>query len=102
LLEQVNRLESQVGSWKDYKGILKTCQLRDRIVAILESVFDFHVKVEADRKSVMITEDNHRPIFIFQSYSTDKGIDRDFIDQIHMHLEKQGLSKFLERNFIRQ
>jgi hypothetical protein len=84
LLEQVNRLKSQVGSWKDYKGILKTCQLRNRIVAILE------VKVEADLKSAMIKEDNHRPILIFISYSTDKGIDRDFIDQIHMHRESKG------------
>jgi hypothetical protein len=58
-------------------------------------VFDFHVEVEADRKSAMITEDDHRPIFIFQSYSTDKGIDKDFIDQIHMHWESKGLPNSL-------
>jgi hypothetical protein len=97
LLEQVNRLESQVRSWRDYKGILATSdsQLSNRIIAILESVFDLHVEVEADRKSAMITEDDHRPILIFQSYSTDKDFDRDLIDQIHMHQESKGLSKTL-------
>ena len=93
LLEQVNRLESQVRSWKDYKGILTTTgsQLRNRIVAILESVFDFHVEVEADRKSAMIADDNHSPILIFQSYGTDTDIGRDFIDQIDVHRERKGL-----------
>jgi len=97
LLEQVNRLESQARSWRDYKGILTTSgsQLRNRIVAILESVFDFHVEVAADRKSAVITEDDHRPILLFQSSSTDKGIDKDFIDQIHMYREGMGLSKSL-------
>jgi len=97
LLEQVNRLESQARSWRDYKGILTTSgsQLRNRIVAILESVFDFHVEVAADRKSAVITEDDHRPILLFQSSSTDKGIDKDFIDQIHMYRESMGLSKSL-------
>jgi hypothetical protein len=97
LLEQVNRLESQVRSWKDYKGILTTTgsQLRNRIVAILESVFDFHVEVVADRKSAMVTDDNHRPILIFQSISTENDIERDFIDQIHAQRESQGLPKSL-------
>ena len=97
LLEQVNRLESQARSWRDYKGILTTSgsQLRNRIVAILESVFDFHVEVAADRKNAVITEDDHRPILLFQSSSTDKGIDKDFIDQIHMYRESMGLSKSL-------
>jgi len=95
LLEQVNRLDSPVGSWKNYHGILKTYQWRNRILAILECVFDFHVKLEADRKSAMITQDNHRPIFIFQSYITDKDIGRDFTDQIHMHRESKGCSNSL-------
>jgi hypothetical protein len=58
LLEQVNRLQSQARSWRDYKGILTTSgsQLRNRIVAILESVFGFHVEVAADHKSAVITE----------------------------------------------
>lgn len=96
-LEQINRFESQVRSWKDYKGILTTSgsQLRNRIVAILESVFDFYVEVEADRKSAMITKDNHCPIFIFQSYITDNGIDRAFIDQIHLHRESRGVPNSL-------
>jgi len=97
LLEQVNRLESQVRSWKDYKGILTTSgsQLRNRIVAILESVFDCHVEVTADRQSAMVTDHDHRPILIFQSYSTDKDIERSFIDQIHVQRESQGLPKSL-------
>jgi hypothetical protein len=102
MLEQVNRFESQVRSWKDYKGILTTSGslLRNPIVAILESMFDFHAEVEADCKSAMITEDNLWPIFIFQSYSTDKGVDRYFIDQIHLHRESRGLPNSLRVNLF--
>jgi hypothetical protein len=53
------------------------------------------VEVDADRKSAMITEDDHSPILIFQSYSTDKGIHRDFIDQVHMHRESKDLPNSL-------
>lgn len=97
LLEQVNRLESQVRSWKDYKGILTSSgsQLRNRIVAILESVFDFHVEVAADRQSAIITDENHYPILIFHSASTDNNIERDFIDQIRVQRESRGLRKTL-------
>jgi len=97
LLEQIHLLDSQVRSWRDYKGILTTSdsQLRNRIVAILESVFDLHVEVEIDHKSAMIADNDRRPILIFQSYSTEKPIVRDFIDQIRVHRESKTLPNSL-------
>ena len=97
LLERINRLEGQVRSWKDYKGILTTAgsQLRNRIVAILESVFDLHVEVEPDRRTAMMMDDYHRSICIFQSYGTDKDIDIDFVDQIRGYRQRKGLPKSL-------
>jgi len=45
LLGKVNRLESELASWKDYKAILSSSgiYLRNKLIALLESVFDLKV-----------------------------------------------------------
>ena len=94
LLEKVNRLESQLLSWKDYKSILTTSgeRLRNKVVVILESVFDLKVNQEANRDSLIITDRNRKPILLLGTRSTEGGIEKDFIDDLHRHRKTKGLA----------
>jgi hypothetical protein len=93
LLEKVNRLESQLLSWKDYKGILTTSgnRLRNKVVAILESVFEFKVDQDQNRESLIITDHNRRPILMMDARGTEGSVEKDFIDEIHRHRKIAGL-----------
>ena len=94
LLEKVNRLESQVLSWKDYKSILTTSgnQLRNKVVVILESVFDLKVKQEENRESLIITDHDQHPILIMRTRSAEGSVEKAFIDESHEHRKISGLA----------
>jgi hypothetical protein len=88
LLEQLNRLESQLESWRDYKAILTTSgkPLEHKIVAILESFFEFHVDpTEEDQDEALIMDDGNTPIVFLETKSTQKGIGKEFIDRLSFH-----------------
>jgi hypothetical protein len=93
LLEKVNRLEGQLLSWKDYKSILATSgtHLRNKIVAILESVFDLKVEAEENRQSLIIVDHDRRPISILETQSTEGSVEKAFIDEIHEYRKIAGL-----------
>ena len=93
LLEKVNRLESQLLSWKDYKSILTTSreQLRNKVVVILESVFDLQVSQEENRDSLIVTDHDRRPILMMETRSAEGSVEKAFIDEIHEHRKIAGL-----------
>jgi hypothetical protein len=93
LLEKVNRLESQLLSWKDYKSILVTwgTRLRNKIVAVLESVFDLKVQADKNHDSLVITDYHRRPIFMMAGRSTDRSVEKAFVDEIHEQRKMAGL-----------
>jgi hypothetical protein len=88
LLEKLNRLESQLESWRDYKAILTTSgkALEHRIVAILESFFEFHVDpTEEDQDEALIMDKDNTPLVFLETKSTQKGIEKEFIDRLSFH-----------------
>ncbi|MGH7847837.1 MAG: hypothetical protein ACREQW_22065 [Candidatus Binatia bacterium] len=94
LLEKVNRLESQLESWRDYKAILTTSgiPLRSRIVAILESFFELKVDwIEGHHEEAIIKGDDGSPLVIFESRSTNGDIENAWIDQLSSNRRNQGL-----------
>lgn len=94
LLEKVNRLESQQQSWRDYKAILTTSggPLKNRIIAILESFFEFKVDpLQEDREDAVIIGDNGTPLAVIEAKSTEKGFEISFIDQLSSHRDNHGL-----------
>ena len=92
LLEKVNRLESQLLSWKDYKSILATsdARLRNKVVAILESVFDLKVEATANRECLIIVDHDRKPISLLETRSAEGGVEKAFIDEIHEHRKIAG------------
>jgi hypothetical protein len=93
LLEKVNRLESQLLSWKDYKSILVTSgsRLKNKIVAALESVFDLTVEAEKDHDSLIITDHHRRPVFMMAGRSTDRSVEKAFVDETREQRKMAGL-----------
>lgn len=101
LLEKTNRLEKQLDSWRDYKAILTTSgsALMDRIIAILESFFDFEVRCREDCRGIasprgMDPSDPSDQI-AFQAHSTESGVgdltDRSAIDELDAYRKNSGL-----------
>ncbi|MGE5304264.1 MAG: hypothetical protein ACM3TN_13205 [Alphaproteobacteria bacterium] len=93
LLEKLNRLESQLLSWKDYKSILVTSgsRLKNKIVAVLESVFDLTVEADKNRDSLIITDHHRRPIFMTAGKSTEKHVEKALVNEVHEQRKMAGL-----------
>lgn len=91
LLEKTNRLESQLESWKDFKGVLTTSGnlLRNRIIVILESFFQLKVDpIEENRVHAVIVGDDNSPSVMIQATSTEQGIPRELLDQVDSHRKR--------------
>lgn len=93
LLEKVNRLESQLFSWRDYKSILTTSDgaLRNKVVAILESVFDLKVELGEDPGSAIIMRDEQHPAAIMGTQSTEGELQEDAIARTDRLRQSHGL-----------
>lgn len=93
LLEKVNRLESQLASWRDFKGTLTTtgAALRDRAVAILESVFEVEVELEENRNEAVVIDDHGEPCLIVQTESAAGEVEVEFIERAAAQRQKRGL-----------
>ncbi len=94
LLEKVNRLESELESWRDYKGILTTSgiALKSRIVAILESFFGLKVdRIEDDHEEAIITGDDDSSLVIFETKSAERYIQKTWSDELNSHKTIHGL-----------
>jgi hypothetical protein len=97
LLEKANKLESQLLSWRDYKSILTTSgkHLRNKIVAILESVFDLKVDQEKNPATMVITDEEHRPVLLMETQSAEGNIDTDAIARIDKDRKTAGLPEHI-------
>ena len=98
LLEKVNRLESEVESWRDYKAILTTSgiALESRIVAVLESFFELKVDWgEQNQDAAIIKGDDDSPLAIFEVKSAEGDIQMSWSDQLNSHKRTRGLSESL-------
>ncbi|HZD40175.1 MAG TPA: hypothetical protein VE131_05600, partial [Terriglobales bacterium] len=101
LLEKTNRLEKQLDSWRDYKAILTTSgrTLTDRIIAILESFFDFEVHRRqgqhgtASPRGTDPSDSSHQ--ILFAAYSTESGSDEQSetnpIEELDAYRKRLGL-----------
>ncbi len=91
LLEKTNRLESQLESWKDFKGVLTTSGtlLRSKVIAILESFFQLEVdQVEETRVHAVIIGGDDAPSVMIQAASTERGIQIELLDQMDSHRKR--------------
>jgi hypothetical protein len=92
LLEKVNRLESQLFSWRDYKSILTTSgsALRNKIVAILENVFDLKVDLGEDSTSATIMFDEQHPAGVIDTQSMEGEPDENSITGTERLCQRRG------------
>jgi hypothetical protein len=93
LLQKVTRLESQLLSWRDYKSILTTSgkHLRNKVAALLESVFDLRVELDEDPASAIIKDDHQRPALMMEIQSTEGVVEKNSVDQTHQHRQSRSL-----------
>jgi hypothetical protein len=94
LLERVNRLESELASWKDYKGILACsgASLRSKIVALLESVFEFKIQIADGSEAFVILKDGESPGVLVETDSARTGIEKACIDRVARSRAHYGLA----------
>lgn len=87
-LENVNRLESELESWRDYKGILTTSgiPLKSRVIAILENFFGLRIDgLEGDHEEAVIKGDDDVPLVMFQTKSADEYLPKIWCDELNFH-----------------
>ena len=97
-LENANRLESELESWRDYKGILTTSglALKSRIIAILENFFGLRVEgLEDNHEEAIITAEDDSPLVIFETKSAEDYVPKIWIDELNAHKAIHGLSESL-------
>ncbi len=87
-LENVNRLESELESWRDYKGILTTSgiPLKSRVIAILENFFGLRVNgLEEDHEEAVITGDDNVPLVMFETKSANDYFPKRWCDELNSY-----------------
>ncbi|MFQ5683300.1 MAG: hypothetical protein ACE5HC_08520, partial [Candidatus Binatia bacterium] len=65
--------------------------LKNTIIAILESIFDFEVELERIHEGVIIKCNGEGPLLMFETGSTDQGMEKKVLDQLHSHRKNRGL-----------
>jgi hypothetical protein len=87
-LENVNRLESELESWRDYKGILTTSgiPLKSRVIAILENFFGLRVDgLEDNHEEAIIKGDDDVPLIMFETKGADEYLPKIWCDELNLH-----------------
>ncbi len=81
LLEKVNRLESQLLSWRNYKSILTAAgaPLSHKLAALLESVFDLRIDFTADFRSGVLEDGRHHQAAAVSVQYSAEGVDTDCV-----------------------
>ncbi len=84
LLGKLNRLESELASWKDYKAILASSgiYLRNKLVALLESVFGLKVQCIDREERFFVLKDDDSPAALVQSEGTEGSIQTESIERL--------------------
>ncbi len=99
-LERANRLESELESWRDYKGILTTSgvALKTRIIAILENFFGLRVdRVEENDEEAIITAEGGMPLVIFECKSAEGYVPKTWSDELNFQRAAHGLPESVGR-----
>jgi hypothetical protein len=94
LLGKVNRLESELASWKDYKAILASSgiYLRNKLVALFESVFGLRVQCIDREERFLIVKDNDSPIALMQSDASQGALELNSIEALAHSRQQHGFS----------
>jgi len=93
LLGKVNRLESELASWKDYKAILSSSgiYLRNKLIALLESVFDLKVQPIDREERFLVVKDDDSPVALIQSEGTPGALEKTAVDHLARSRQQHGL-----------
>lgn len=97
LLGKVNRLESELDSWRDYRAtlIVSGALLTNKVVAILESVFELKVEFEDDGEEAIAIDHEGCPLLMIETNSTEGAVEKECIDRACLHRQSRGLSESL-------
>ncbi|HEY1268541.1 MAG TPA: hypothetical protein VGH16_14910 [Candidatus Binatia bacterium] len=94
LLEKVNRLESQLLSWRNYKSILTVAgaPLSHKLAALLESVFDLRIEFQADFRGGVLEDGRHHPAAAVSVQNSAEGVDTDCVREACRRRGELGFS----------
>ncbi|HEY1371430.1 MAG TPA: hypothetical protein VGH50_03105 [Candidatus Binatia bacterium] len=94
LLEKVNRLESQLLSWRNYKSILTAAgaPLSHKLAALLESVFDLRIEFQGDFRGGVLEDGRHHPAAAVSVQYSAEGVDTDCVREACRRRGELGFS----------
>ncbi|HEY1234667.1 MAG TPA: hypothetical protein VGH22_14915 [Candidatus Binatia bacterium] len=95
LLGKLNRLESELASWKDYKAILASSgiYLRNKIVALFESVFGLKVQCIDREERFFVLKEDDSPLALVQSEGTEGPVQTASLDRLAHARSEHHLSE---------
>lgn len=94
LLDQTNKLQSQLSSWRGYKAILTTSGdiLKDRIIKILKDFFQLKIDpIDNNREDAKIIDEDGKVLVLIEVKGTKTGVRREYINQVDSHRERNEL-----------
>ena len=93
LLGKLNRLESELASLKDYKAILASSgiYLRNKLVALFESVFDLKVQCIDREERFLVVKDDDSPVALVESEGIQGGVQAASIERLARARRQHGL-----------
>jgi len=93
LLGKLNRLESELASLKDYKAILSSSgiYLRNKLVALFESVFDLKVQCIDREERFLVVKDDDSPVALVESEGIQGGVQAASIERLARARRQHGL-----------
>ena len=95
LLGKLNRLESELASWKDYKAILASSGifLRNKLVALFESVFGLKVQCIDREERFLVLKDDDSSVALVQSEGTEGSVQTASIERVARARSEHHLSE---------
>lgn len=94
LLEQENKLQHQLQSWRSYKVILTTSGdvLKNKVVRILEDFFHLKVDpIDENKEDAKIIDKDGRVLVMIEVKGTKGGVKREYVNQVDSHRERNAL-----------
>jgi hypothetical protein len=93
LLGKLNRLESELASWKDYKAVLASSgiYLRNKLVALFESVFGLKVQCMDREERFLLVKDDDAPVALIESEGIQGSAQAASIDRLARARRQHGL-----------
>jgi len=93
LLGKINRLESELASWKDYKAILASSgiYLRNKLVTLFESIFELKVQCMDREERFLVVKDDDSPVALVESEGIQGAAQSASIDRLARARKQHGL-----------